>query len=92
MVLVLLLSFLSGTLRRSNPGIYGGILARDVRAGRAVGLRRRLDVVAGQEGCGARSSAATSTQGLGWYSVMRAFQMRRTRVPRATVKRGEFPG
>ena len=35
--------------------------------------------------------ADTDTKGLAWYSVMRAFQIRRTRVPRPAVKRGQSP-
>lgn len=36
--------------------------------------------------------AAQIPRGLAMYTVMRAFQMRRTRMPRPLVKRGQYPG
>lgn len=91
MVLVLLLSFLSSTLRQSNPAVYGGILAVTYvlvvfSALDAVWMSARL-----KKAARAKFGDGVDTKGIGWYSIMRAFQMRRTRVPRATVKRGEFP-
>jgi hypothetical protein len=91
MVLVLLLSFLSGTLRQSNPGIYGGVLAVTyvlvvMSAADAAWMSLRL-----KRSARAKFGADLDTKGLGWYSIMRAFQLRRTRVPRPAVKRGESP-
>jgi hypothetical protein len=34
---------------------------------------------------------AASAKGNGMYAAMRAFQLRRSRMPRALVKRGEYP-
>jgi len=46
-------------------------------------LRRRLAEKFGQE--------AAATKGNGMYAAMRAFQLRRSRMPRPLVKRGEHP-
>nr|WP_277626706.1 DUF3043 domain-containing protein [Arsenicicoccus piscis] len=40
----------------------------------------------------AKHPGAEFPRGSGWYAGVRAFQIRRTRVPRPRVKRGEFPG
>ena len=34
---------------------------------------------------------AAAAKGNGMYAAMRAFQLRRSRMPRALVKRGEYP-
>lgn len=39
----------------------------------------------------ARFGEDTETKGLGMYQGMRSFQMRRTRLPKAMIKRGEQP-
>lgn len=46
-------------------------------------LRKRLAAKFGDE--------AASAKGNGMYAAMRAFQLRRSRMPRALVKRGEYP-
>jgi hypothetical protein len=46
-------------------------------------LRKRLVEKFGAEAAGAK--------GNGMYAAMRAFQLRRSRMPRALVKRGEYP-
>ena len=46
-------------------------------------LRKRLVEKFGAE--------AASAKGNGMYAAMRAFQLRRSRMPRALVKRGEYP-
>ena len=46
-------------------------------------LKRRLVEKFGDEAAGAK--------GNGMYAAMRAFQLRRSRMPRALVKRGEYP-
>ena len=38
-----------------------------------------------------RFTPEQTPRGLAWYATMRAFQMRRTRMPRPLVKRGESP-
>lgn len=91
MVLVLLLSFLSSALRQSAPAVYGGILAVTYvlvvfSALDAVWMSTRL-----KRAARAKFGESLDTKGLAFYSIMRAFQMRRTRVPRVAVKRGEFP-
>jgi hypothetical protein len=47
------------------------------------GLKKRLAAKFGDD--------AASTKGNGMYAAMRAFQMRRSRMPRPQVKRGEYP-
>ncbi|HSF97717.1 MAG TPA: DUF3043 domain-containing protein [Ornithinibacter sp.] len=47
------------------------------------GLRKRLTEKFGEE--------AAKAKGNGMYAAMRAFQLRRSRMPRALVKRGEYP-
>ena len=47
------------------------------------GLRKRLTAKFGEE--------AAKAKGNGMYAAMRAFQLRRSRMPRAQVKRGEYP-
>ena len=47
------------------------------------GLRKRLIAKFGEE--------AAKAKGNGMYAAMRAFQLRRSRMPRALVKRGEYP-
>lgn len=46
-------------------------------------LRKKLVAKFGDE--------AARTKGNGMYAAMRAFQLRRSRMPRALVKRGEYP-
>ena len=46
-------------------------------------LRKKLVAKFGEEAAGAK--------GNGMYAAMRAFQLRRSRMPRALVKRGEYP-
>jgi hypothetical protein len=47
------------------------------------GLKKRLAAKFGED--------AAATKGNGMYSAMRAFQMRRSRMPRPQVKRGQYP-
>ncbi|MFL6080383.1 MAG: DUF3043 domain-containing protein [Ornithinibacter sp.] len=47
------------------------------------GLKKRLRTKFGDD--------AASAKGNGMYAAMRAFQMRRSRMPRPQVKRGEYP-
>ena len=47
------------------------------------GLRKKLTAKFGEE--------AARAKGNGMYAAMRAFQLRRSRMPRAMVKRGEYP-
>ena len=46
-------------------------------------VRRKIAAKFGDE--------AASAKGNGMYAAMRAFQLRRSRMPRALVKRGEYP-
>ena len=46
-------------------------------------LRKRLAARFGEE--------AATAKGNGMYAAMRAFQLRRSRMPRALVKRGQYP-
>ena len=91
MVIVLALSFVGAGLRQQNPALYGGTLAVTytlvvMSAADAFLMAQRLKRAARE-----RFGADVDTKGLAWYSVMRAFQIRRTRVPRPAVKRGERP-
>lgn len=91
MVVVLALSFVGSGLQKSNPGVYGGILAVTygmivMSAADSFLMSSRLKRALRQ-----RFGADVDVKGISWYAVMRAFQIRRTRVPRPAVKRGEPP-
>jgi hypothetical protein len=83
MLLVLLLSFIrtTWTLLAVFVLVYGLIL---VAIGDAVlswrRIRRRIEDKFGQ-----------AEKGDAWYAIMRAFQMRRTRMPKPQVARGDAP-
>jgi hypothetical protein len=91
MVIVLLLSFVGSSLQRSNPGLFGGLLAVTYvmvifAAVDAAWMQLRV-----KKALRAKFGADVDTKGLAWYCVMRSFQIRRTRVPKPQVKRGELP-
>jgi hypothetical protein len=91
MVIVLALSFVGAGLQKQNPALYGGTLAVTytlvvMSAVDAFLMGQRL-----KRAIRERFGADTDTKGLAWYAVMRAFQIRRTRVPRPAVKRGQSP-
>ena len=85
MLIVLALSFL-----RTNEILFVTILTYAILLTAIVdtllmwrGLRKRLTAKFGEE--------AAKAKGNGMYAAMRAFQLRRSRMPRALVKRGEYP-
>ncbi len=87
MVVVLALSFLrtSAILLAVTVLTYGILLTAvldTVLMWR--GLRRRLVEKFGDD--------VAKTRGNGMYAAMRAFQLRRSRMPRIQVSRGEYPG
>lgn len=90
MVGVLLLSFIGAGLRAQYPSLYGIALVLTyvlvlVALLDALWMALRLrKVVAARFG-------DTASKGLLLYAVMRAFQLRRTRVPRPQVRRGQPP-
>ena len=83
MLLVLLLSFIkeSWALMAVFVLVYGLILVAVVDA--ALMWRRTKKRVIGKFGEAGKGDA--------WYAIMRAFQMRRTRMPKPVVARGEHP-
>jgi Protein of unknown function (DUF3043) len=91
MVIVLALSFVGSGLQKQNPAVYGGVLAVTytlvvMSAADAFLMGQRL-----KRAVRDRFGADAETKGLAWYAIMRAFQIRRTRVPRPAVKRGQRP-
>ncbi|HEY3534692.1 MAG TPA: DUF3043 domain-containing protein [Pedococcus sp.] len=85
MIVVLALSFirLPWAFAVVSIGVYGLLVAAAVDAFVMWrGLRKRLE---------ARFGADKLGRGLGMYAAMRGFQMRRMRMPRPLVKRGEYP-
>jgi hypothetical protein len=90
MLVVLLLSFVGSSLQRQNPAVYTGILVLTylivvVALVDAFWLHRKVkNAVTARFG-------APEARGLTLYAVMRAFQMRRSRIPRPTVERGQPP-
>lgn len=83
MLLVLLLSFIkeAWALMAVFVLVYGLILVAVVDA--ALMWRRTKKRVIGKFGEAGKGDA--------WYAIMRAFQMRRTRMPKPVVARGEHP-
>ncbi|WP_392542362.1 DUF3043 domain-containing protein [Oryzobacter telluris] len=87
MVIVLALSFLrtSAILLAVTVLTYGILLTAVLDTFLMWrGLKKRLVEKFGEE--------AASTRGNGMYAAMRAFQLRRSRMPRVQVARGEYPG
>jgi hypothetical protein len=89
MLVVVLLSWFGAAL--NSPGvstaIFGLVYLMIVVAVVDVFLLTRRTKKAVIE----RFGAAAYVRGTGMYGVMRAFQLRRTRIPRPAVKRGEQP-
>lgn len=90
MFLFLILSFVGNGLIK-NQQVFGGLIAATyvlvlLSAFDAYWMQRRV-----KKGVHAKFGDVPEARGIGWYAVMRSFQIRRTRVPRAMVKRGEFP-
>jgi len=86
MLLVLALSFLrTSTILFFVTILTYGILLVAV-ADTFIMYRRLRKRIAAKFG-----DAAAATKGNGMYAAMRAFQLRRSRMPRALVKRGEYP-
>lgn len=85
MIVVLALSFVgrAWALTIIYPLVYGLLV---VAAADAFLMWRRT-----KKRLEAKFGADKLPSGLPWYAVMRAFQMRRTRMPRPLVKRGEYP-
>jgi hypothetical protein len=83
MLIVLLLSFVraSWALMAVFVLVYGLIL---VAIGDALLMWRRTRATI-------ESRFGHSEKGDAWYAIMRAFQMRRTRMPKPQVARGEHP-
>jgi hypothetical protein len=91
MVVVLLLSFVGNAMRAQNPGVYTAIFALTyvmflLSAVDSFLLARRL-----KKQVTAKFGADAWVRGTSWYAVMRAFQIRRTRVPKPQVARGQHP-
>ncbi|GAA4356470.1 DUF3043 domain-containing protein [Angustibacter luteus] len=90
MFLFLILSFLGNGVIK-NQSVFGGLVAATyvlvlMSAVDAFWMQRRA-----KKALRAKFGDAVDLGGIAWYCVMRSFQIRRTRVPRALVKRGEFP-
>lgn len=85
MILVLALSFVKvpAVFLIVSVGVYGLLLAAAVDSWF---MWRRL-----KKHLIAKFGAAKVGRGLAMYAVMRGFQIRRSRMPRALAKRGEFP-
>jgi hypothetical protein len=91
MVVVLALSFIGSGLQKQNPGLYGGILAVTYTMIVMSAVDSFLMSLRLKRAMRERFGADVDTKGISWYAVMRAFQIRRTRVPRPAVKRGQPP-
>jgi hypothetical protein len=85
MIVVLALSFLRlpWVFAVVSIGVYGLLLAAAIDSFLMLRrLKQRLVAKFGADKVG---------RGLAMYAVMRGFQIRRSRMPRALVKRGDFP-
>ncbi|WP_231961424.1 DUF3043 domain-containing protein [Pedococcus dokdonensis] len=85
MIIVLALSFIRipAVFAAVSIGVYGLLLAAAVD-GFLMWRRLKAKLVA-------KFGEAKVGRGLAMYAVMRGFQIRRSRMPRVLVKRGEFP-
>ncbi len=91
MLVVLMLSFVGSASRNQNPIIYTTVLALTytmvvLAVLDAFVMTRRL-----KRALREKFGPQTQTRGVGRYAAMRAFQIRRTRVPRPTAGRGDRP-
>jgi hypothetical protein len=91
MVVVLVLSFVGGSFQRQNPGIFGAVLAVTYTMVVMSAVDALLMSLRLKRALRERFGQDAAVKGISWYAVMRAFQIRRTRVPRPVVKRGQPP-
>jgi Protein of unknown function (DUF3043) len=91
MLVVLVLSFVASPTRNTNPVVYTVVLAMTytlvvLAVLDGLVLARRI-----KRGLQQRFGADVDASGIGRYAVLRAFQVRRTRIPRPAIKRGDPP-
>ncbi|MGL5859620.1 MAG: DUF3043 domain-containing protein [Angustibacter sp.] len=91
MLVVLALSIIGNGGRAAGAGVYLAVLLLTyglvlVALVDSVVLTRRL-----KRALRERFGPDVVTKGVGFYAAMRALQVRRLRVPRPTVQRGEYP-
>lgn len=88
---VLLLSFVGGSVQRQNPAVYTGVLAVTYTMVLAAAFDAFLMARNLKKALIARFGDGADLKGIRRYAVMRAFQLRRTRIPRPAVERGQPP-
>jgi hypothetical protein len=91
MLVVLMLSFVGNAARSQNQIVYTAVLAFTygvvvLAVLDAFLMTRRLKRTLLE-----KFGPATQVRGIGRYAAMRAFQIRRTRIPRPIAKRGDRP-
>ena len=84
MLIVLLISFLPGTVQVVSIISIWGFLGLAILDAVIMGIRLRGKLVA-------KFGADRLQPGFRWYAAMRAFQFRMLRMPKPQVKRLQFP-
>jgi hypothetical protein len=87
MLIVLVFSLFASSTRTSNPQVYSAVLALTYLVFLAAGLDAYLLARRIRAAAQAKLGPDTDLKGLRRYAIMRAFQMRRSRIPHPAVTR-----